>query len=205
MKLQDVILTGILRAGAWSGPITALAGPVLARTAAEASATYADIALANYGDSLEGARTLEAAIEVFRFGNPIVDAWEGRVNAWPLDEGLIDCEATPLYGETRADNPFYATNIVANPVLNVAGETIDAGTIDVTLLAAADTGLDRGEMACDQMLAAGNEAGNAMLQTAIDALVAQTRTLERIVEALDPGQLAFEGSDSLDDPEAVFP
>src|SRR5688572_8953346 len=28
--------------------------------------------------------------EVFRFGNPNVDAWEGKVNAWPLDEGLID-------------------------------------------------------------------------------------------------------------------
>ena len=28
--------------------------------------------------------------EVYRFGNRIVDDWEGRVNAWPLDEGLID-------------------------------------------------------------------------------------------------------------------
>ena len=28
--------------------------------------------------------------EVYRFGNAIVDDWEGRVNAWPLDEGLID-------------------------------------------------------------------------------------------------------------------
>ena len=31
--------------------------------------------------------------EVFRFGNAIVDDWEGRVNAWPLDEGLIDYTA----------------------------------------------------------------------------------------------------------------
>ena len=28
--------------------------------------------------------------EAFRFGNTIVDDWEGKVNSWPLDEGLID-------------------------------------------------------------------------------------------------------------------
>ena len=28
--------------------------------------------------------------EAYRFGNPIVDDWEGKLNAWPLDEGLID-------------------------------------------------------------------------------------------------------------------
>ena len=28
--------------------------------------------------------------EAYRFGNAIVDDWEGKVNAWPLDEGLID-------------------------------------------------------------------------------------------------------------------
>ena len=82
-------------------------------------ANYADIALAGYEDSLATAKALDAAIdaliaepseatltaardawkaaripyqqtEAFRFGNPIVDEWEGRVNAWPLDEGLID-------------------------------------------------------------------------------------------------------------------
>ena len=36
--------------------------------------------------------------EVYRFGNPIVDDWEGKVNAWPLDEGLIDYVAAS-YGE----------------------------------------------------------------------------------------------------------
>src|SRR5690606_15623750 len=80
---------------------------------------YADIALAGYHDSLTRAGALQAAVrhlvaapsqaslkaardawlaarvpymqtEAFRFGNPIVDDWEGRVNAWPLDEGLID-------------------------------------------------------------------------------------------------------------------
>ena len=36
------------------------------------------------------ARKIYQQTEVFRFGNPIVDEWEGKVNAWPLDEGLID-------------------------------------------------------------------------------------------------------------------
>ena len=34
--------------------------------------------------------------EAYRFGNAIVDDWEGKVNAWPLDEGLIDYVAVVL-------------------------------------------------------------------------------------------------------------
>ncbi|MEO1091827.1 MAG: imelysin family protein [Pseudomonadota bacterium] len=410
--------------------VALLAAPAIAATPADVAATYAGIAHANYADSLATAHTLDAALEaflaspsaatheqakeawlaarvpyqqteVFRFGNPIVDEWEGRVNAWPLDEGLIDYVETGLYGTSSDENPFYAVNIIANPVLNVGGETIDASAIDASLLgamheieeveanvsrgyhaiefllwgqdlngtgpgagdrpwtdfalgadctggncdrrrdylaAASDllitdleeitaswadggaarsdltsggadggvariiTGLgslsygelagermklglmlhdpeeehdcfadnthnshfynivgmhnvyfgryeradgnmvegaslsdlvrasdpaldeamradldttlaaftaiktaaDEGHMAYDQMLGEGNAEGNAMLQAAIDALVAQTQTLERIVAALDLGQLAFEGSDSLDNPEAVF-
>ena len=63
---------------------------------------------------------------------------------------------------------------------------------------------DRGEMAYDQMIGEDNPEGNAMVQAAIDALLEQTKAIERIVAALDLGPLAFEGSDSLDDPEAVF-
>jgi putative iron-regulated protein len=63
---------------------------------------------------------------------------------------------------------------------------------------------DRGEMAYDQMLGEDNPEGNALVQAAIDALLEQTRTIERIVAALDLGPLAFEGSDSLDNPDAVF-
>ena len=88
--------------------------------------TYADIAEATYTDALTTAGDLAAAVdqllaqpstatqqaakdawraarvpylqsEAFRFGNPIVDDWEGRVNSWPLDEGLIDYVA-PSYG-----------------------------------------------------------------------------------------------------------
>jgi putative iron-regulated protein len=423
------MMSSITRSLGASAAVVALAAPAVAATPEAVTETYADIAFANYGDSLVAAKELDATIdaflaepsaashraakaawlaarvpyqqtEVFRFGNPIVDAWEGRVNAWPLDEGLIDYVATPLYGESSPENPFYAVNLIANPELNVAGETIDAEPIDVELLAAlheadeveanvtrgyhavefllwgqdlngtgpgagerpwtdfatgadcthgncdrrrayleAASGLlvadleeiveswdqdgearadltaagpeagvarileglgslsygelagermklglmlhdpeeehdcfadnthnshyynvvgmenvylgryegrdgtvagpavtdlvqaaapaldeemrehleathaaflaikqaaDTGEMAYDQMLAAGNEEGNALLEAAIAALVAQTETLERIIAELELGQVAFEGSDSLDDPEAVF-
>ena len=63
---------------------------------------------------------------------------------------------------------------------------------------------DRGEMAYDQMIGEDNPKGNAIVQAVIDALLEQTKTVEKIVVALDLGPLAFEGSDSLDDPEAVF-
>jgi putative iron-regulated protein len=61
---------------------------------------------------------------------------------------------------------------------------------------------DGGKMAYDQMLAADNAEGNAMLQAAIDALVAQTRAIEQVVAALDL-EVQVEGSDSLDDPALV--
>ncbi|MBC07374.1 imelysin family protein [Thalassospira sp.] len=125
--------------------------------------TYADIAHAGYEDSLITAKALQAAIdelvanpsaatfdaaksawlasrapyqqtEVYRFGNAIVDDWEGKVNAWPLDEGLIDYVETGLYGEESEENPAYTANVIANPTLTISGETIDASTIDAALL-----------------------------------------------------------------------
>ncbi len=64
----------------------------------------------------------------------------------------------------------------------------------------------RGETAeaYDQMIGEGNEAGNQVVQSAIDALIAQTRSIERAIAALDLGKVALEGSDSLDKPTAVF-
>lgn len=125
--------------------------------------TYADIAHAGYEDSLITAKNLQTAIgalvsapsaetfaaaksawlearapyqqtEVYRFGNAIVDDWEGKVNAWPLDEGLIDYVETALYGEESEENPAYTANVIANPTLTISGETIDASTIDAALL-----------------------------------------------------------------------
>ncbi|MGA7269135.1 MAG: imelysin family protein, partial [Aestuariivirga sp.] len=61
---------------------------------------------------------------------------------------------------------------------------------------------DSGAMAYDQMIAAGNAEGNALVQAAIDSLVAQTRGIEAMVTALDL-KIKAEGSDSLDNPAAV--
>ncbi|GGO81463.1 peptidase [Marinobacterium nitratireducens] len=124
---------------------------------------YADIALAGYEDSLTRARALLEKIdallaeptdanlkaardawiaarvpyqqtEVYRFGNAIVDDWEGKVNAWPLDEGLIDYVATDRYGEESDENPLYTANIIANPTLTLNGESVDAAEITKQLL-----------------------------------------------------------------------
>ncbi len=125
--------------------------------------TYANIAEAKYDDSVATAKTLQAAIdslindpsaenlnaarsawiaarvpyqqtEVYRFGNAIVDDWEGKVNAWPLDEGLIDY-VDPAYGGATDENEFAVLNVIANPSFELSGETINAGKITPELLA----------------------------------------------------------------------
>lgn len=123
---------------------------------------YADIAQANYEDALDGAQKLQLAVaqllkapgpdtlqaarqawidarvpyqqtEAFRFGNPIVDAWEGGVNAWPLDEGMIDY-VDASYGTDSDLNAYYVVNVIANPQLKISGKTVDAGQITPELL-----------------------------------------------------------------------
>ena len=143
---------------------TLWAAPALADVDADAVlTTYADIAEATYADSLLRAEQLHDAVEAlvalpderhlseardawrqarvpyqqseaYRFGNPLVDDWEGRVNAWPLDEGLLDYVAVVSYGEASDDNPYYAANVVANAQLRIGGVEIDASTIDMALL-----------------------------------------------------------------------
>ncbi len=124
--------------------------------------TYANIAAAKYEDSVATAKTLQAAIdaliatpsaealdaakdawlasrvpyqqsEVFRFGNAIVDDWEGKVNAWPLDEGLIDY-VDASYGGATDENAAAVLNVIANPNFTLGGETIDASSITPALL-----------------------------------------------------------------------
>ena len=92
-------------------------------------------------DNLKAARTAWLAArdpyqqtEGYRFGNPIVDDWEGKVNAWPLDEGLIDYVAE-AYGTESDDNPLYTANVIANTSITFGGETIDASKITKELLA----------------------------------------------------------------------
>ena len=58
--------------------------------------------------------------------------------------------------------------------------------------------------AYDEMLARGNEAGERLIMGGVDALIAQTRSIERVLADLGLGGIAFEGSDSLDNPSAVF-
>jgi putative iron-regulated protein len=130
--------------------------------AADVLKNYADIAQAGYEDSLSTAKQLASAIdaflagpsetslaaakdawlaarvpyqqtEVYRFGNAIVDDWEGRVNAWPLDEGLIDY-VDAGYGSESDENELYTANVIANPKLTIAGETVDASEITPALL-----------------------------------------------------------------------
>ena len=124
--------------------------------------TYADIAEGKYADSLVTALRLQTAVdtlvsdpsaealaaakaawlasrvpyqqsEVFRFGNAIVDDWEGKVNAWPLDEGLIDY-VDASYGGPTDENEAAVLNVIANDSFTLSGATVDASVISPALL-----------------------------------------------------------------------
>ena len=123
---------------------------------------YGDLALAVFSDALSTAQNLQKAVdallaqpndatlkaareawlaarkpymqsEVFRFGNPVVDDWEGQLNAWPLDEGLIDYVAKDY--QHALGNPGAQANIIANRELQVGEDKIDVSTINAELLA----------------------------------------------------------------------
>jgi putative iron-regulated protein len=72
--------------------------------------------------------------EAYRFGNKIVDDWEGKVNAWPLDEGLIDYVAGS-YGSDSPENELYAADVIANVSLTIGGKKIDTSEITKELIA----------------------------------------------------------------------
>ena len=134
----------------------------LAANKGDVLANYADIAEAKFADSLATAKVLQNAIgalvaspspgslaaakrawlaarvpyqqtEVYRFGNAIVDDWEGKVNAWPLDEGLIDY-VDVSYGGPTDDNPLAAANVIANATFKLSGEAINATAITPAFL-----------------------------------------------------------------------
>jgi putative iron-regulated protein len=154
----------IVRMSVLVGVALLAAAPVAADTpsARDVLTTYADIAQAEYEDSLATAEQLKAAIaalvadpteenlakardawraarapyqqtEGYRFGNAIVDDWEGKVNAWPLDEGLIDY-VDGSYGDSSDENPLYVANVIANKEIKLGGETIDAASITKDLI-----------------------------------------------------------------------
>jgi putative iron-regulated protein len=58
--------------------------------------------------------------------------------------------------------------------------------------------------AYDLMLQAGNAAGEDLIMGGVKAFIDQTRSIVRVVAVLDVDAIAIVGSDSLDDPEAVF-
>jgi putative iron-regulated protein len=72
--------------------------------------------------------------EAYRFGNAIVDDWEGRVNSWPLDEGLIDYVSV-AYGTDSPENELYAADVIANVSLIIGGKELDASKLTKELLA----------------------------------------------------------------------
>ncbi|MDV5388271.1 imelysin family protein [Pseudomonas juntendi] len=123
---------------------------------------YAEMVYAVYSDSLSTAKTLQTAVdaflakpddetlkaakqawvaarvpylqsEAFRFGNTIIDDWEGQVNAWPLDEGLIDYVDKSY--EHALGNPAASANIIANTEIQVGEEKIDVKDITPEKLA----------------------------------------------------------------------
>ncbi|KQU93839.1 peptidase [Mesorhizobium sp. Root102] len=137
--------------------------PAKAETDAKAVVkTYSDIALAKYEDSLTTAQALDKAVdallakpsvetlnaareawkasrvpyqqtEVYRFGNKIVDDWEGKVNSWPLDEGLIDYVAKS-YGTESDANALYTANVIANKEIEINGKKVDASKLSPEFL-----------------------------------------------------------------------
>ncbi|QXH55775.1 imelysin family protein [Pseudomonas maumuensis] len=123
---------------------------------------YAEMVHAVYSDSLSTAKQLQTAVdaflakpddqtlkaareawvasrvpylqsEVFRFGNTIIDDWEGQVNAWPLDEGLIDYVDKSY--EHALGNPAANANIIANTEIQVGEDKIDVKDITPEKLA----------------------------------------------------------------------
>ena len=158
MQFKTLFSTALLASAVISANATA-ATP----TASAILDTYGDIALATYQDSLTTAQSLQQNInallakptrenleqaraawvesrvpyqqsEAYRFGNGIVDDWEGLVNAWPLDEGLIDYVNNASYGSDSDENSQYTANIIANTTLTVGGTQIDATEITPALL-----------------------------------------------------------------------
>ena len=143
-------------------PAAAPAGQVDEAAAKAVVAHYADMVFAVYSDAESTAKTLQTAIdtflanpnddtlkaartawiaarvpylqsEVFRFGNTIIDDWEGQVNAWPLDEGLIDYVDKSY--EHALGNPGATANIIANTEVQVGEDKVDVKDITPEKLA----------------------------------------------------------------------
>ncbi|WP_434355240.1 peptidase [Parasalinivibrio latis] len=142
--------------------LTALPVSAFAANPEEVVNSYADLAYNVYSDAHTTAVSLEKALdaflakpssqslenakqawlasrvpyqqsEVFRFGNGIVDDWEGQLNAWPLDEGMIDYVASDYQYELG--NEGANANIVANKSIQIGADSIDVSKLTSDLLA----------------------------------------------------------------------
>lgn len=155
---MSLLSTKFARLATSAACAASMLGAAQAAEMADVLDNYANIAHAGYEDSLLTAQALDAAIdalvaspsdatlnaakaawiasrvpyqqtEVFRFGNAIVDEWEGRVNAWPLDEGLIDYVEASYYGMESDENDLFTANIIANSSLMINGAEVNAASI----------------------------------------------------------------------------
>lgn len=149
-------------AASTTAPAAGAAGQVDEAAAKAVVAHYADMVFAVYSDAESTAKTLQTAVdtflanpndetlkaartawiaarvpylqsEVFRFGNTIIDDWEGQVNAWPLDEGLIDYVDKSY--EHALGNPGANANIIANNEIQVGEDKVDVKDITPEKLA----------------------------------------------------------------------
>ncbi|MBL4811818.1 MAG: peptidase [Rhodobacteraceae bacterium] len=154
--------TSYFTASVAGAALSALAGASFAQDTAAVATTYSNIAAAAFADSVTTGLVLQSAIdaliaapsddtltaaraawlasrtpymqtEVFRFGNAIVDDWEGKVNAWPLDEGLIDYVDAGYYFGSE-ENAASQLNVVASASFMLSGADIDASVINAALL-----------------------------------------------------------------------
>ncbi|MFQ3226718.1 MAG: putative iron-regulated protein [Arenicella sp.] len=91
------------------------------------------LTLSSARDAWKLARVPYSQSEVYRFGNPFVDRWEGQVNAWPVDEGFIDYVDESQYvsglGNTGAD-----LNLLSVDSLSIGGNTVDLRQLDINTL-----------------------------------------------------------------------
>ena len=171
MSKKAVVLafaTGLLLAAAPGVNSVALAASPAVK---DIITNYGNVAEAMYSDALVKAQELDKAVDAFlaapststlqaardawkasrvpymqtegyRFGNKIVDDWEGNVNSWPLDEGLIDYVDKASYGDARAENPLYAANIIANKQLRLGAKTLDASKITKDVIAQLNSAME---------------------------------------------------------------
>ncbi|HVV92939.1 MAG TPA: imelysin family protein [Hyphomicrobiales bacterium] len=131
-------------------------------SAQEIVTTEAGIAAAMYGDALAAGETLRRSVLAFLaepsapmldaaraawiaarepyemaaslgFASPRTAAWQRRVDAWPIEPGLIDYTAAPA---RTGENPFAHADVIGRRAITIGGRTVMADEIDRRLLAA---------------------------------------------------------------------